>query len=168
MTREDVSSTTVHLLHNAISKMMNVLERWYLRWISTVNVADVRIRGAAIVGISLLNVSIGAIAYKLASGRSWATSFFRVYSVLLDAPNASCLDDTGLAASLVLNVLYIVGLVVFAVLIGMVGEEVAVQVGSWLNSRRITVNARAVCLQAAALCQSPRCTPSPHACRCCC
>ncbi len=109
---------------------LDSLERTHLRWMSALNVADVRIRGLAIVVVSVLNISVGALCYKIASGpaRSWSSCFFRVYSVLLDAPGSDASDDDEIVASVVLNVIYIVGLIVFAVLIGMVGEEVTVQV----------------------------------------
>jgi hypothetical protein len=113
-----------------LNHILTDADRFYIRWISSINVADVRVRALGIVFICFLNVSVGAFFYKIASGsrRSWPSAFFRVYSVLLDAPGSDATDDDEFVASLVLNIIYLVGLIVFAVLIGMVGEEVTVQV----------------------------------------
>ena len=126
-------------------------ERYALRihrWLDSIDYADWRIRGTVLLLIGLANIGCGAIIYWAVSPSSitFSRALFRVYAVLLDVPNATVMDDSVMGA-LVLNLLYLVssmqtwhrphkrinndalkvGLVVFAVLLGIVGEEVAVQ-----------------------------------------
>ena len=102
------------------------LRRW--RWRRILNLASSRVRFYTIVAVCLLNIVLGALAYKLASGKRWSSAAFTVYSVLLDVPGADVLSEERAVGLFVLDVIFLVGLVFFAVLLGMVAEEVANQV----------------------------------------
>ncbi|KAG1676952.1 hypothetical protein FOA52_014828 [Chlamydomonas sp. UWO 241] len=119
------------------SNAWRVLERANLRFTSRINLADARARACALVAISGAAILAGAVLYKLASGRPWSSSLFMAYAMLLDAPgaDASAGGEHPPLATFVLHLLFLVGLVVFAFVIGMVGEEVSTQVLILRNGR---------------------------------
>ena len=57
-------------------------ERWRARWRAR-TAANFKLRLAVLLGVSLLNVAVGAVLYKwTASGEeSWKSAFFTVYAV---------------------------------------------------------------------------------------
>lgn len=77
---------------------------------------------------SVVHVGLGAFLYRLASGDTWSCALFKSYGVLFRAPGFAVSNETTLAASLVMNTLFIFGMFVFAVLIGMISDEIKQQV----------------------------------------
>lgn len=77
---------------------------------------------------SLVHVGLGASLYRLVSGDSWSCALFKSYGVLFRAPGFAVSNETTLAASVVMNTLFIFGIFVFAVLIGMISDEIKQQV----------------------------------------
>ena len=55
--------------------------------------ADVRVRAIALAAISLTNVSVGALLYKMATGDPWSSSFFTVYSILFNVPGTDLTEE---------------------------------------------------------------------------
>lgn len=77
---------------------------------------------------SVLHVVLGASLYRLVSGETWSCALFKSYGVLFRAPGFAVSNEATLAASVVMNTLFIFGLFVFAVLIGMISDEIKQQV----------------------------------------
>jgi hypothetical protein len=92
------------------------------------NAADLRVRVGIIALLSMVTTLIGAILYSFVSGESLFDSLFVIYAVLYAVPGSSVTKEKSLGATLVVNVVFLMGLFVFAVLLGMIGEEVATQV----------------------------------------
>ncbi|KAG1671383.1 hypothetical protein FOA52_011880 [Chlamydomonas sp. UWO 241] len=81
-------------------------------------------RAALLIAISAANVSIGALVYKLVTGANWFHALFTIYSILFNVPGTDVTAESTFSATLVVNTVFVVGILVFAVLLGMVGEEV--------------------------------------------
>eukprot|EP00878_Enallax_costatus_P031821 GHUV01034872.1.p1 GENE.GHUV01034872.1~~GHUV01034872.1.p1 ORF type:complete len:787 (+),score=252.04 GHUV01034872.1:587-2947(+) len=77
---------------------------------------------------SMVHVILGASLYRLVSGDSWSCALFKSYGVLFRAPGFAVSNEPTLAASVVMNTLFIFGLFVFAVLIGMISDEIKQQI----------------------------------------
>ncbi|GAX80772.1 hypothetical protein CEUSTIGMA_g8207.t1 [Chlamydomonas eustigma] len=92
------------------------------------NAADLRVRVGIIALLSMVTTFIGAIVYSFVSGETLSESLFVIYAVLYAVPGSSVTRERSLGATLVVNVVFLMGLFVFAVLLGMIGEEVATQV----------------------------------------
>eukprot|EP00798_Chlamydomonas_sp_ICE-L_P032019 gene32019-16542_t len=92
------------------------------------NSADVRVRAAILVAISVANICVGATIYKLVTGVSWNRALFKVYSILFNAPGTDVTAEPTFIGSLVANIIFMTGILVFAVLLGMIGEEVGNQI----------------------------------------
>lgn len=78
--------------------------------------------------ISAVHVAVGAFLYRLVSGDPWSSALFKSYGVLFRAPGFAVSNEPTLAASLVVNTLFIFGMFVFAVLVGMISDEIKQQV----------------------------------------
>ena len=53
-----------------------------------------------------------------------ASAFFKVYLILFNAPGTNVTSEHTMPALIIANIIFITGILVFAVLLGMVGEEV--------------------------------------------
>ena len=53
-----------------------------------------------------------------------ASAFFKVYLILFNAPGTDVTSEHTMPALIIANIIFITGILVFAVLLGMVGEEV--------------------------------------------
>ncbi|KAG1676953.1 hypothetical protein FOA52_014829 [Chlamydomonas sp. UWO 241] len=89
-----------------------------------------RVRIGLVFALSLATTTLGAAAYKGVTGAPWALAYTHVYNALYNAPGADMTMEQTLAATVVINTTYVTGVLVFAVLLGMVGDEIATQVQS--------------------------------------
>ncbi|WIA35393.1 hypothetical protein OEZ86_003839 [Tetradesmus obliquus] len=90
-------------------------------------VGNFRLRIALLLGFSVANVGFGALLYKLASGPgavSTEDALFTVYSVLYSVPGADITHASSRLATIVLNMIFLFGLLVFATILAMITEEV--------------------------------------------
>eukprot|EP00882_Tetradesmus_deserticola_P020668 GHRQ01022331.1.p2 GENE.GHRQ01022331.1~~GHRQ01022331.1.p2 ORF type:complete len:195 (+),score=92.63 GHRQ01022331.1:30-587(+) len=90
-------------------------------------VGNFRLRIALLLGFSAANVGVGALLYKLASGPDAVTmedALFTVYSVLYSVPGADITHAASRLATVVLNLIFLFGLLVFATILAMITEEV--------------------------------------------
>ena len=78
--------------------------------------------------LSAFTSALGASVYAAATGRSYLGSLYHMYSVLYAVPGSDVTHEPSLVATCVVNGVFLIGLLVFAVLLGMIGEEVAMQV----------------------------------------
>eukprot|EP00798_Chlamydomonas_sp_ICE-L_P014743 gene14743-20790_t len=118
------SEPFLEVVQRRISDHAKRLSRHVVMRVNRINWADVSNRGAALVVLSTLVVGLGAFLYHFASGSSWGDSVFNVYSILFNVPGASVTEEERGVSTLVLNLIFLAGLLVFAVLIGMVSEEI--------------------------------------------
>eukprot|EP00798_Chlamydomonas_sp_ICE-L_P027650 gene27650-7289_t len=88
------------------------------------------VRACLLVGLSCVNVFMGAIIYKMVSGVPFHIAAFKVYATVFAVPGADVTIEDSLVSTITLNIIFLVGLLVFAVLLGMVGEEVASHINS--------------------------------------
>ena len=117
------------LLATALRPVTTPMKGWVLLQHQHLsNSGDVRVRAMVLVVISFILVSVGALAYHLATGASWPSSFFYVYSILFNVPGTDLTSEGSLYGLVLTNCIFLVGVLVFAVLLGMIGEEVANQI----------------------------------------
>jgi hypothetical protein len=114
-------------------KLETVIEKGSHRVHATIvviskNAADVRVRISLIATLSLITALLGAVAYSRATGANFLNSLFHMYAVLYAVPGSTVTMEDTMLATVVVNVVFLIGLLVFAVLLGMIGEEVATQV----------------------------------------
>ena len=67
---------------------------------------------------------MGGVLYGTVSGRSWNESMLKSFYLLNNCPGSDCTDEDSPWALFVANTLYIIGLLTFAVLLGIVAEGV--------------------------------------------
>jgi hypothetical protein len=101
---------------------------WLSYSFQRVSLADVRTRLAFLSAVSLANVFVGACLYRLASGETWSRALFKTYGVLFRAPGIGVMNEDTVAASLVLNTIFVFGLFVFAAFLSMISDEIKQQV----------------------------------------
>ncbi|GAB4822281.1 hypothetical protein N2152v2_009327 [Parachlorella kessleri] len=73
-------------------------------------------------------VYLGGVLYSLITGAPIQLGLLKVYSVIIRVPGAKVTEEKSLAAFLLMNFFFLVGLFSFAVLIGIVSEEIKTQV----------------------------------------
>lgn len=116
----------------------NTYSNWFswLGWLSysfqRVSLANVHTRLLYLSCVSLANVLVGACLYRCVSGKAFSACLVKTYAVLFRAPGVGVFNEDTLAASLVLNLMFIFGLFVFACLLGMITDEIKLQVRWWL------------------------------------
>jgi hypothetical protein len=116
----------------------NTYSNWFswLGWLSysfqRVSLANVHTRLLYLSGVSLANVLVGACLYRFVSGKAFSACLVKTYAVLFRAPGVGVFNEDTLAASLVLNLMFIFGLFVFACLLGMITDEIKLQVSAVL------------------------------------
>jgi hypothetical protein len=81
-----------------------------------------------LVSLGLPQILVGGVLYKWASGLDWTTSLFTVYGVLYRIPGVAITREETLTATVVLNVIFMFGVFVFAILLGMIAEEIKLQI----------------------------------------
>lgn len=112
----------------------NTYNNWFrwLGWLSysfqRVSLSDVKTRLLYLSAVILVNIFVGGCLYRCASGQSWGSSLFKIYGVLFRAPGAGVFSEETVAASLVLNIIFIFSLFVFAAFLGMISDEIKQQV----------------------------------------
>eukprot|EP00798_Chlamydomonas_sp_ICE-L_P017041 gene17041-23333_t len=120
------------------ARVLHPLELWVSQMVQKLtNSADVPpndatfiflSRAAILVAVSVANVCVGATIYKVVTGAPWTKSLFKVYSILFNAPGTDVTAEPTPVGSFVANIIFITGILVFAVLLGMIGEEVGNQI----------------------------------------
>ncbi|KAL0031396.1 hypothetical protein WJX79_008726 [Trebouxia sp. C0005] len=84
----------------------------------------------SVVLLSLPFIVIGGFLYKQASGSSWKEAFFRSYVVLQNVPGADATVVPNDRAALVLHSIFQLGLLTFAVVLGVVCSDISAAVES--------------------------------------
>ncbi|KAL0038546.1 hypothetical protein WJX77_010122 [Trebouxia sp. C0004] len=92
----------------------------------------------SVVLLSLPFIVIGGFLYKQASGSSWKEAFFKCYVVLQDVPGADATVVPNDRAALVLHSIFQLGLLTFAVVLGVVCSDISAAVES-IQSGNYTV-----------------------------
>lgn len=69
-----------------------------------------------------------SLLYCSASGTDLPHGLFKVYGVLYRAPGAKVTEETSWLAALVMNIVFLLGLFTFAVVLGIISEEIKTQV----------------------------------------
>lgn len=77
--------------------------------------------------LSLPSVIVGATFYKWTSGCTWSKALFQIYGVLYRVPGISLCKESTIASTIVLNVTFLFGVFIFALLLGTIGEEIKSQ-----------------------------------------
>lgn len=78
----------------------------------------------ALCATALPVVWAGGFAYSFITGAPITLGLFKIYSVVIRAPGAKVTEETSLPAAALMNVMFLAGLFSFAVLIGIVSEEI--------------------------------------------
>ena len=79
----------------------------------------------SVLGFSILSIVAGGYLLKLVTGESSAEAIFRSYALLNNAPGSDTVDSEATWKDrTVSNFLYLVGIITFAVLIGVVGDAI--------------------------------------------
>ncbi|KAL3146236.1 hypothetical protein ABBQ32_002939 [Trebouxia sp. C0010 RCD-2024] len=73
-------------------------------------------------------VVVGGLLYKQASGSSWREALFKSYAVLQNVPGADATVEPNYKASLVINSIFQLGLLTFAVVLGVVCNDISAAV----------------------------------------
>ncbi|KAG2482704.1 hypothetical protein HYH03_018385 [Edaphochlamys debaryana] len=88
-------------------------------------ILDFRVRLLLLAALSLAAIGLGGLLHTFASGHSWTRSAYLVYGLLFRVPALGAVrPDEPLASAAVLNVVFLFGTFVFAILVGLIGEEV--------------------------------------------
>jgi hypothetical protein len=121
----------------------------WLGWLSysfqRVSLSDVKTRLLYLSAVILVNIFVGGCLYRCASGQSWGSSLFKTYGVLFRAPGVGVFAEETVAASLVLNVIFIFSLFVFAAFLGMISDEIKQQVRTHSSTKVLNSSYAAVC-----------------------
>ncbi|WIA39518.1 hypothetical protein OEZ86_005609 [Tetradesmus obliquus] len=85
----------------------------------------------AVAAVALPIIAVGGLAYRKAVGDpdcSWQEALGRTYCVLNNCPGSTVESERGLAADVVLHLVYLAGLFTFAVVLGIVTDDISTQV----------------------------------------
>jgi hypothetical protein len=122
------------LMQTVAPHASDTYNNWFswLGWLSysfqRVSLSGVKTRLLYLSAVILVNIFAGGCLYRFASGQSWSSSLFKTYGVLFRAPGVGVFAEETVAASLVLNVIFIFSLFVFAAFLGMISDEIKQQV----------------------------------------
>ena len=75
--------------------------------------------------------------YKHVSGKNWIESFITSFYLLNNCPGSDCTNESSLPSAMVANSLYVIGLLTFAVLLGIVSESVVTGFDNIRNSNSV-------------------------------
>ncbi|GIM07227.1 hypothetical protein Vretimale_11429 [Volvox reticuliferus] len=88
-------------------------------------ILDFRLRLVLLAALTLPFILLGGLVHALASGNPWSTSAYLVYGLLFRVPSLGAVRlDEPAASALVLNAVFLFGTFGFAILLGLIGEEV--------------------------------------------
>eukprot|EP00892_Ulva_mutabilis_P008060 jgi/Ulvmu1/5626/UM023_0165.1 len=105
--------------------VMDEFNRWALYKMQKFFSQSIISKIAAVGAVAVPLVLFFGYLYRKASGKSMGQSMFQVYSVLQDTPGATACDEENKQSALVLNVVWIVGLFSYALVLGIVSDDVA-------------------------------------------
>ncbi|GMH41923.1 hypothetical protein BSKO_09842 [Bryopsis sp. KO-2023] len=70
-------------------------------------------------------IGMGGLLYKLTSGSTWSQSLFKAYTVMSDIPGADACDEKNIPSTIVANLIFMSGLLTFAVILGIVCDDIS-------------------------------------------
>eukprot|EP00803_Ostreobium_quekettii_P003897 evm.model.scf_1298.2 EVM.evm.TU.scf_1298.2 scf_1298:4839-10953(-) len=79
----------------------------------------------AVAMVALPIILVGGVAYRLTTGHAWYLSFFRAYLLMGGVPGGNASDENNHAATIVTNVIFLYGLLTFAVVLGVICEDIS-------------------------------------------
>ncbi|KAI8465303.1 MAG: hypothetical protein J3K34DRAFT_461471 [Monoraphidium minutum] len=79
---------------------------------------------AAVLAVSIPVVLLGGLAYKTAMGCSWGQALTKAYHVMGNCPGVDITQEQSRTALLVINAVYLMGLMSFAVVLGIITDDI--------------------------------------------
>lgn len=79
----------------------------------------------AVLGIGAICTFLGAAIYRIASGSDWGDAIGKTYFTLNNVPGMDCTSDDTPRGTLVLNLIHILSLFTFAILVGILTDDIS-------------------------------------------
>eukprot|EP00892_Ulva_mutabilis_P008063 jgi/Ulvmu1/5629/UM023_0168.1 len=105
--------------------MFDEFNRWAIYNMQKFFSQSILAKIAAVAAFAVPLVLVFGYWYRRTSGKPMEDSMFQVYSILQDAPGATACDEPDRKSGFVLNLVWVIGLFSYALVLGIVSDDVA-------------------------------------------
>eukprot|EP00803_Ostreobium_quekettii_P010129 evm.model.scf_531.3 EVM.evm.TU.scf_531.3 scf_531:13935-21183(-) len=79
----------------------------------------------AILAVALPIILVGGVAYRMVTNCPWHLAFFRAYLLMGDVPGGDAAAEESNGATIIANIIFLYGLLTFAVVLGVVCDDIS-------------------------------------------